>query len=117
MLPATKFIGPATSCSMPKPRRHVGEGDVLAERHEMDLVDRIDDLAAVVDRDDGIVVERLPSRSPPRAPRPATSIWPGCSISPIAASASGRSVKKKGTAVSGHRINCGAGLPASAGRR
>ena len=95
----------------------VGERQIFAERHEMHLVDGIDDLAAVIDGDDRIVIARPPSAAPsPRfAPRRSSASALRLSMSPMAASASGRSVKRNGTAVSGHRMSCGAGLPASGG--
>ena len=116
-LPATKFIGPATSCSTPNRGKQIRERQIFAERNEMHLVDRIDDFAAVVDGDDRIVVARRVAAAPRLGPHGAGDqhLAVGFSISPIAASASGRSVKRNGTAVSGHRMSCGAGRPVSAG--
>ena len=85
----------------------------------MHLVDGVDDLAAVVDGDDRIVVARRRCRcrrfGAHRAGEQRSA--PAAASSPIAASASGRSVKRNGTEVSGQTISCGAGDPSSGGAR
>ena len=92
-----EVIGPATSWPMPKRCEQSGERQVFAERHQMHLVDGVDDLAAVVDHEDRIVIaRRRRGRAASARTAPAISIWPSCSISPIAVSASGRSVNRNG---------------------
>ena len=100
-----------------EPGQQLGERQILAERHEMHLVDRVDDLAAVVDGHDRIVVAAAhsPRRHASARTAPAISIWPGSSMSPMRRQRVRPSVNRNGTDVSGHRISCGFGVPGSGG--
>ena len=82
------------------------ERQILAERHEMDLVVAVEDLALVVDHEQAVIDARrdeaiLRVALLDNPAEPTSKLVPSGSRSPMAVSASEESASRKGTAVSG----------------
>ena len=90
----------------PRALEKILEREILAERHEMDLVVAADDASLIVD-DEQAVIDALGDElifgvaSSTIRPEPTTRDVPSGSTAPMASSASGESASGNGTAVSG----------------
>ena len=119
-VPALKPPRTPVSCEDAETLHEVLKRQILAERHEMDLVVAVEHLALVADREQAVIDARrdeaiLRVAFLDNSPEPTSKLVPSGKTSPMAVSACEDSASRKGTAVSGQTTSeMPSSLPAAA---